>query len=332
MKTQKQFIIVLILCILVALANPTSALATARDCSITDTDNFYGSMMLCDTLGVVDMGEYNEYDYILDIQTSTPSELSLLGLSSQKASTLIDSFYDALDTRASMTDDVLEGMGYNSSEIAILRTYASGGVLTDAEMRAATGTCTGTFTRHSVTTTTAEFSYSWEWDHCPLITLSDSSAMTWLVYESDGDLIGVEQVSKSLTVNYAFEGKGLNTGENIAFSEAGTEEQTLEFNTLNMQFPVHISQSASNGIIFDYWAKSGTVKVKIRVPSGVEQTIHHIFVGGLYGHTVVGIGSPSVSIGSDVSIGFSGNTSIDPIGGRKATLYRTSSVINYWND
>lgn len=329
-KMPKWFGLVVSLCFMMSLAFPSNALAVDVDSSASD--NLLAATMTAGAQATFDAGDYNEYDYILRLQTSTSKELTRMGLSSQKATTIVDSFYDALDIRASLTDDNLKGLGYTASEIEILRAYANGARLTDDEMRAVTGTCTGSFERHSVGTTTAEFSYTWTWDHCPIITLSDASALTWLVYESDGDLIGVEQTSKTLTVNYAYQGNGTSTGEVIAFSFPGTEEQTLEFNTINMQFPVYRTKSSPSGIIFDCFAKSGTVKVAIRVPTGVAQTINHIFVGGLYGHTTIGIGSPTVSIGSEVSISFSGNTSIDPVGGRKATLYRTSSTINYWNE
>lgn len=58
---------------------------------------------------------------------------------------------------------------------------------------------------------------------------------------------------------------------------------------------------------------------------------NHIFVGGLYGHTLVGIGSPSVSVSAgSIGISFTGNTSTDPIASRKATIYRATTGVEYW--
>ena len=67
------------------------------------------------------------------------------------------------------------------------------------------------------------------------------------------------------------------------------------------------------------------------MPSGVSANIDCIFVAGLYGHTVVGIGAPSVSVSKgSFGISFTGNTSIDEIAGRKATIYRNSTSVEYW--
>ncbi len=87
----------------------------------------------------------------------------------------------------------------------------------------------------------------------------------------------------------------------------------------------------ASAVILDCYARTGTIEVTINVPKGVNQNIHHIFVSGLYGHTLIGLGSPSVSVTpGSIGIGFTGNTSIDSIADRKATIRTDSTVVTYW--
>lgn len=104
--------------------------------------------------------------------------------------------------RASLSDSELRAYGYNNSEISLFHALANGETLSSEELRALGSTCNGSITRHSCNTKTAEFSYTFTWNRCPLITLSDSAAMRWIAYSSDGGEIGVEQVSHSLTLEY----------------------------------------------------------------------------------------------------------------------------------
>lgn len=276
---------------------------------------------------------FNEYDYIQVIQESSPQELNAMGLSVQEAEKVIENFENSLLERASLPDEELRAYGYDSNEIRLLNQYAAGQPLSHAELRALGSTCQGKITRHSCNTTTAEFSYTFTWDRCPIVMLNDSAAMRWIAYDDEGDEIGVSQTSYSMVVEYYYSpGSSGVSSSTLAHKSMGTNEPSLDFNTLNMQFPVYEAHAAGNGIVFDCYAKTGTVKVAVRVPNGNNQKIHHIFVGGLYGHTLVGVGSPSVSVGGDsISISFTGNTSIDAIASRKATIYYNSSTVEYWD-
>lgn len=281
----------------------------------------------------VQIESFNEYDYIEMLQESSPRELMELGLSDQEAAETIAAFESALFERALLPDAELRAYGYDDSEIALLRAYANGQVLSSEELQSLGSTCTGKLRRLSCSTTTASFSYTWTWDRCPIVTLSDSAALRWIAYDADGGEIGVEQSSSSMNVDYYYMDKTTSdSSTTVVFSFPGTNEPNLDFNTLNMQFPVYRTYTSSGtGIIFDCYAKSGTVQVKIKVPAGVNQTIHHIFVAGLYGHTLVGVGSPSVSVSKgSVNIGFTGNTSIDSIGFARGTISRTSTIIDEW--
>lgn len=273
----------------------------------------------------------NEYDYIELLQTSTPQELEEIGISEQEAITIISSFEDALLERASLSDSELEAYGYDDSEIALFHALAAGETLSPAELRSLGSTCEGTITRHFLTLTSAKFSYTFTWDRSPYIMLSDSAAMRWIAYDSSDREIGVEQVSSSMLVEYHYYSP--TSDGSPAFSHHGypSNQPNLDFNTLNMQFPVYQAEGSPSGIIFDTYAKTGTVTVTVEVPLGSTAELHHIFIGGLYGHTLVGIGSPSVSVSAgSIAISFTGNTSTDPIASRKATISRETTGVEYW--
>lgn len=275
---------------------------------------------------------FNEYDYIQIIKESTPQELATLGVSEQEATEIISSFEDALSARASLSETELRGYGYDESEIALLHAYANGETLSPSQLRDLGSNCEGTITLNNVSANSASFSYTFTWDRCPIQTLSDSAAMRWIAYDADDHEIGVEQDPFSMTVGYYYVDKtSADPSSTLVFLYPGTNEPNLDFNTLNMQFPVHKTHTGSSGIISDCYAKTGTVNVTISTPSGIDQAIHHIFVGGLYGHTIWGVGSPSVNVGQGtINISFTGNTSIDPIASKRGTIYRASSTIEYW--
>lgn len=280
----------------------------------------------------IQVESFNEYDYIETIQDSSAQELEEMGMSVQEAEATVFAFENALFDRASLSDEELQAYGYDSSEIELLHAYADGQTLSSAELRSLGSTCTAIITRHSCSTKSAEFSYTFTWDRCPVMTLSDSAAMKWVVYDASGSEIGVQQVSRSMTIEYHFKGNAASSG-NDAFAHygVGTNQPNLDFNVLNMQFPVYQAHSSPNGVISDTYAKKGTVKVSVKVPTGVNQTIHHIFVGGLYGHTLLGVGSPAVTVsGGVVGIGFTGNPSIDSIASRRGTIYQNKTAVEYW--
>jgi hypothetical protein len=282
----------------------------------------------------IQLESFNEYDYIELLQTSSPQELEEIGISEQEAMTVISEFEDALLDRASLSDSELESYGYDDSEIALFHALTDGETLSSAEIRSLGSTCEGEITRHSFTETSAKFSYTFTWDRCPIMTLSDSAAMRWIAYDSTDEDIGVEPASSSMRVEYHFKGNASSDGS-PAFAHYGnpTSEPNLDFNTMNMQFPVYEPHTSDNGIIFDCYAKTGTVTVTVKLPKGSATTLHHIFVGGLYGHTLVGVGSPSVSVNEgSIAISFTGNTSTDPIASRKATIYKATTEVEYWKD
>ena len=295
---------------------------------VFSTLTFFTCTASATSLPISQAVSFNEYDYIEFLQESSPQDLQDAGLSVQEADVIISVFDAAVLDRAMLPEDELRAMGYDEYEISLFHSYANGESLSSAELRSLSGVCTGSFIRSSVGTKTATFSYVWSWDHKPFVTLYDCAAFQWIAYDKDGGTIGTQIDSSSGTVDYYFD----YSSSPIAYTQNATKQPGLNFNTLNYQFGVIGIYQYPNGNTQEVYAKSGKITVTISVPDDTNQDIHHVFLSGIYGHTLVGIGSPSVSIGPDgFSISFTGNTSVDSIGERKATIYRSSSSIEYWN-
>lgn len=273
---------------------------------------------------------FNEYDYIETLRQSTPQELEEAGLSEADVYNIIKTYEDDLTEKSEMSDEELRACGYSDEEIALLREYANGTELEPEEMRNLGSTCTGELSCQWITPSAAQFTYTWTWNRCPSIKFADSSALRWIAYNADDIEIGVEQTSSSMLIDYYIEGTAAGDGP-YAFTSLGENEPNIDFNTLNMQFQEYSTYVGTSGIIFDCYAKIGKVSVAIRVPSGANQTIDHIFVAGLYGHTLLTVGAPSVSVTSgSCSISFSPSIGVDPIASCRGTITQGSTNIRYW--
>ena len=167
--------------------------------------------------------------------------------------------------------------------------------------------------------TEATFMYQWEWDHAPLVRLKDSVAMRWLAFDKYADDIDVTITSHSSNINYYSNGTK-------CFSRRGSWEPNLEFNSLNLQFEEAETYQSSTTTDKAY-ALDGHVKVSVKLESGVESRIKYIKVAALYGHTTIGADFPSISLSvpASISIGFSGNLSIDSIASAQAKIEIGSS-------
>lgn len=282
------------------------------------------------------MTSFNEYDYIDTLQSCSTKELAELGMTKQEVSKIVSSFKNSLLERSTLSDSELKAYGYNNAEISLFHDLANGNELSDAELRSLGATCTGKLIKSYCAPDSAKFGYKFTWNRCPNICLSDSAAIRWAVYDNAGAPIGVEIASYDMVIEYHFKGNAASDGSPaLAHYGSGKNQPNLDFDALNMQFPVYETHvSEGTGIIFDCYAKTGTVTVTIKVPTANKaQRINHIFVGGLYGHTLIGIGSPSITAGKgSIGIGFTGNTSINSIASCKGTIAYRVPGIEYWKE
>lgn len=254
---------------------------------------------------------FNEYDYILSIEQASSEELSAMGLTKEDAAEIVSSFTAALQERATLPDETLLGYGYTQDEIYALRAYNSRNLrstLSPDAIRGITGTCTGSISATWMTDTEATFMYRWEWDHAPIMKLKDSVAMRWLAFDKYGEDRDVTMTSRTANINYYWNGAK-------RFSRSGSWEPNLEFNSLNLQFEESENFQSSTTMTEEAYAGDGHIKVSIKLESGVESRIKYIKVAALYGHTTIGGDFPSISLSlpASISIGFSGNFSIDSI-------------------
>lgn len=143
-----------------------------------------------------------------------------------------------------------------------------------------------------------------------------SKSLSFLHYADD---IDVTITSHSSNINYYSNGTK-------CFSRRGSWEPNLEFNSLNLQFEEAETYQSSTTTDKAY-ALDGHVKVSVKLESGVESRIKYIKVAALYGHTTIGADFPSISLSvpASISIGFSGNLSIDSIASAQAKIEIGSS-------
>ena len=274
----------------------------------------------------------NEYDYIVMLQNSTPEELSKLNMTKSDVAATVGAFYKAISERAKLSDEALISYGYDSKEINILRDFSSvskirtkglSNIIT-TNLRAIAGTLTGKIRLNSCGTKRATFRYEWSWDHDPIFKLTDSAAMRWLAYDSKGHEIDVIKVLETSRIVYY-------TGNKFAFSQIGTPETNLSFNSVYIQVDLikyYTPTPYPKDALTSAYAKKGSVTIGLKVDGSVKNNINYIKVAALYGHTVFGLGAPSISLSPDgtIAIGFSGNQVIENLGGHKVKIGKGSTI------
>lgn len=268
---------------------------------------------------VVDTVYVNEYDYIVALQNATQEELDAMGLTRAEADEVIADFETALQERASLPEETLYGLGYTQNEIDALRAYNARGIMPLETMYAISGTCTGSITASYATAREVTFKYAWAWDHAPIIKLKDSVAMRWLAYDSAGHEIDVTKSSEKCSISYYWNGQA-------QFTRSGTQEPNLSFNSINVQFDESEKFQSSTTMTEEAYAGNGYLRVTVKVEPEVTNSISFVKVAALYGHTTIGVNGPSISASptGSISISFSGNTAIDPIGGAKVKITKSS--------
>ena len=248
----------------------------------------------------------------MTLEGASAAELKEIGLTEKDVVAISLEFKDSIEKRAQMSDKALFNLGYTVQEVSLLRDYAQGGTLTSEQLRAVAGECTGTIKMYNCGTRYAQFSYIWDWNHAPAVGLADSAAMKWVAFNAVSQPFDVTQYELTCTIDSY-------VGHQKLYVGSGTEEPNLDFNTVNMQFNV----LKSLGDQTYAYAKHGEVRVKVKVEEESGAVINYIKIAGLYGHTLLGLGSPTLSVGpgaGNISISLTGSVSVDNIGGRKAKI------------
>lgn len=153
------------------------------------------------------------------------------------------------------------------------------------------------------------------------MTLKDSAAMRWLAYDTNGYELDLIKTSETVNIDYYW-------NATYKFSRTGSQEPNLEFNSINVQFEEAELFQSPTTMTEQAYAKSGTIKVSLKVDDSVSNQINYIKVAALYGHTIIGANFPSISLSptGSISISFSGNLSINKIGGHKVKIGKGSTI------
>lgn len=271
--------------------------------------------------------QLNDLDMYRYVQNTPSSELIAQGYSPQYINQVKSVDYeDLMYERAQLPTHILYRMGYDDSEIATLRKYDGAYITRGSDMYALTGTLTAEIYCTSASTSQYTVCYSWEWDHSPFVNATDAMGIRWIAIASDGLPVDVSAYSSEATVNYHY---FLNTYTTITYdpSDSNFASET-DFNALTCTFPMQTGISSDPS-----YALSGELETTIKKDSGVTRQIYYLKICGVYGHSVINIGAPSVSFTpGDTSIGisFSGGFNIDNIGIKKYKIYtnRTKEAID----
>ena len=144
--------------------------------------------------------------------------------------------------------------------------------------------------------------------------------MRWLAYDKNGYEVDVTKTSEKCSISYYWNNR-------VQFTRSGTQEPDLDFNSLNIQFDEAENFQSSTTMTEEAYAGNGYVRVSVKVEPEVHNSISYLKVAALYGHTTVGVGSPSIGLSpaGTISISFSGtiNSVIDSIAGDKVKITKT---------
>lgn len=261
--------------------------------------------------------EFNEYDGYVALSKETDTELLANGYTNENIAEIRQiSFVDAIYERSFYSDIELQGLGYSKQEINRFHEINRLGKnqITENDLRALSGTCTGDAELVSWSASKIIISYTWEWDHSPILCYVDAMGVRWAAIGTDGAVIDTTadaQQTEAMLLYYD------QQGESLVYSYQPNFVQDASFNTISANFPVVDSTTHA-------WAKKGELDVCIRKDPSITRSIYYVKFAGLYGHSQVTIGAPSISVtpGSDsISFSFTGGISINNIAGCKYKIY-----------
>ena len=136
-------------------------------------------------------------------------------------------------------------------------------------------------------------------------------AVRWCTFNENGGYIDTDLTYYSAMVVYAL-------GDKLDHYYWPEAESSLEFNAISYKFPVGGTSHSDST-----WAKMGEITIELTKDPSINANMHYVKIAGLYGHSVLNVGSPALSItsGGDIGICFTGGTRIDNIAGAKKKIF-----------
>lgn len=264
--------------------------------------------------------QLNEYDLYVAIQKLPDDVLHECGYSEEQIDDINSINYkQEIFNRSTLPDSELEKMGYDSDEISALRNYTG----SEAETKALSATLTASFLIPYSSASMYSIEYGWSWNHSPLIEAKDAMGIRWVAVASDGLPVDVTASNSTAKVKY-YEDSSLYKTVTYNSSSSNFSKET-DFNALTCTFPMQIVGASDENVAY---ALKGSMITNITKDSGISRDIYYLKVCGVYGHSVINFGTPSVSFTSgalSIGISFNGGLNINNIGILKYKVYTNGS-------
>lgn len=266
----------------------------------------------------------NEIELYRAAQRKSEEDLSIQGYTSDAIAQLKSTNYeDLVYARAQLPTETLIGMGYTVKEISILRAYKGEYIERGSEVYGLAGVLTAEIVCTSASTNRYNVSYHWSWDHTPFVNAVDAMGIRWVAIASDGLSVDTSAFSSVARVTYTYY-PGDSIDRTYSASDSNFSSET-NFNALTCTFSMTYGSSSD-----PYYALSGSLTTTIQKDAAVSRDIYYLKICGVYGHSIINIGAPSVSFTpGDTSIGisFTGGLSIDNIGIKKYKIYTNGTKV-----
>lgn len=257
---------------------------------------------------------FSEYDYIVGIRKMNDSEQKKLDIPDDKKEKILSNGVEnEILARKELSDKVLsEYYNYTEDEIAILRKYDGGRLEDHPELRAITGKLTfqtpylqqcysNKNKNSSGYTSKVRITFSWEWDHCPLICCKDVVGICWdATFGNENGNMRVNRSQSTHVVYYA----------DYPGYQLGWYPKYLSVTQVQANHAVKSEFKMCNDAEDGDWAKHGDFILQLDSVEGSGRLTAVDFVVG-YGHTVLGF-TPGISFdygGPGIGISFGPSTS-----------------------
>lgn len=227
-----------------------------------------------------------EYDLVMEFKQTPAVLLEKSGYSPETIEAFkIFSFEEALLERSQLSEDELYNMGYNESQILILKSYDGSSLEDDSQMNSIFASVTGNLSGESCSKNQIAANFSWEWDHAPLMSgrfINDIVACSVSATNDEGIPCALMVDSDSSSCMIEYYRKDSKIGE--ACFDVLTNNS---YGIPESKFPMSKSFDNKAG-----WAKKGTMIVSVKEVVTVNKLSSAYFIFG-YGHSVLTL-DPSI--------------------------------------
>lgn len=244
----------------------------------------------------------NEYDVYVEARNATDKELQSRGVSAAHIDLIkSDAIENELLEKAALSADELSRMGYNNSQIAILKNYTGDSIENAPELRGVFADMTAKVYKVSANTSSLKVRFFWEWSNVPALAgdlIVDLIAIRWQGTNTSGQPINVAFNSNESSANINY----YSRIDRYKYNSPLTVVCDSPYDHAYVNIPVSNGDGDINGM---YYAKSGNFYLQVD-RTGTNYIKEAAFIFG-YGHTLIAI-TPTLALPVSFGIGFSGGT------------------------